>query len=423
MSQVLELRPCERQNLHCADPFLVFSNPGTLEIALVKLLGVSVKESSDPIGFFGTGLKYAMASALRLGGSMTITTGGEQYEVSGQTIKLRDKAFTQITLNNEPLGFTTELGKQWEAWMVVRELYSNALDENGETFIGHDDPSEYERDDHTTIILRGQSFVDVWNDRDRYFIALDQERPVHTSKYVDAYISSQPSNTIFYRGIRIKDSGNASLYRYNLIESVMLTEDRTLKYDFQLKEALEKAIITSDDREFIYRSLTCCELFMEGHLDFSDPHSEVELSDKFKLVCADLLDRMPTNTNRRAVRFYQSRTQTTSALIPAQLTRVQTMQLEKAIAFVGKLGCDELPKFPIQVVRWLGEGILGQAKDGLIYLSVDCFDKGTKYLASTIYEEYVHCKYGFQDESRHLQEYLFDRVITMGEEYITGEPL
>jgi hypothetical protein len=59
MSQVLELRPRDQQDgLPATEPYLVFTNPGALEMNLVKLLGVSVKESSDPIGFFGTGLKY-----------------------------------------------------------------------------------------------------------------------------------------------------------------------------------------------------------------------------------------------------------------------------------------------------------------------------------------------------------------------------
>ncbi len=86
-----------------------------LELDLVKLMGVSVKDTSDPIGFFGTGLKYAMATALRWGGEMTIITNGEQYEVRGRQTKLRYKELTQVMLNNEPLGFTTELGKQREA--------------------------------------------------------------------------------------------------------------------------------------------------------------------------------------------------------------------------------------------------------------------------------------------------------------------
>src|SRR4051812_38184717 len=117
MSQVLNFKPTIPTQ-ESPEAFLVFSNPGVLEMELVKMMGVSVKESSDPIGFFGTGLKYAMATALRLGGEMTIFTDGQRYDVRGRKMTLRDKEFTQVMLNDEPLGFTTELGKQWEAWMA-----------------------------------------------------------------------------------------------------------------------------------------------------------------------------------------------------------------------------------------------------------------------------------------------------------------
>ena len=48
--------------------------------------------------------------------------------------------------------------------------------------------------------------------------------------------------------------------------------------------------------------------------------------------------------------------------------------------------------------------------------------KGTKFIASTLLEEFVHCRYRLLDESRDLQTWLFDRLITMGEEYVVGEP-
>src|SRR5262245_54522643 len=63
MSNVVSLRPAAPETIH-AEPYLVFSNPGILDINLVKLLGVSVQESDSAIGFFGTGLKYAIASTL-----------------------------------------------------------------------------------------------------------------------------------------------------------------------------------------------------------------------------------------------------------------------------------------------------------------------------------------------------------------------
>src|SRR3982751_4432164 len=111
MSNVISLKPAVLDEPHApaAEPCLVFCNPGTLDLNLVKLLGVSVKESDDPIGFFGTGLKYAMATALRMGGEMSIITNGQTYDVRGREMNLRGKEFTQVMLNDEPLGFTTEL--------------------------------------------------------------------------------------------------------------------------------------------------------------------------------------------------------------------------------------------------------------------------------------------------------------------------
>ena len=421
MSEVLELSPrINHGAVQPAGPYLAFSNPGSLEIELVKLMGVSVKESNDPIGFFGTGLKYAMATAFRLGGSMTIITGGKRYEVGGQKITLRNKEFTQITLDGEPLGFTTELGKQWEAWMVVRELYSNALDEGGRTDLVEGSLSADAG--RTIIVLRGHCFTDVWKDRDSYFLDLGKEQPIQRSAFVDVYGCNQPGRSVFYRGIKIHETTAPTLYRYNLIDNVVLTEDRTLKYEFQLREALERTLITCTDKKILHRSLTTKNTF-ESDLPFNSSHSGVEMSEEFMACCAYLAERLPEGANRAAVRFYQNRTQTKQSLTPAILSSVQQMQLDKAIAFVEGIGCWNLTAFPIHVVRWLGEGHYGRAVDGLIYLSVECFDKGTKFVASTLYEEYVHCHYGFSDESRALQTFLFDRIISMGEDHVTKEPL
>ncbi|HEX4610447.1 MAG TPA: hypothetical protein VH092_19815, partial [Urbifossiella sp.] len=63
MSQVLNFKEIEPRT-ETAQPYLVFSNPGAIDINLVKLLGVSVKDSDNAIGFFGTGMKYALACTL-----------------------------------------------------------------------------------------------------------------------------------------------------------------------------------------------------------------------------------------------------------------------------------------------------------------------------------------------------------------------
>jgi hypothetical protein len=422
MSNVVTLRPTAPEAVQ-AEPYLAFSNPGVLDINLVKLLGVSVKDSDSAIGFFGTGLKYAIASTLRLGGEIVIFSGGERYDVAGEKLTLRDKEFTRVTINGEPLGFTTELGKQWEPWMVVRELYSNALDENGDTMIDSAPISEGDFPGRTVIILRGECFLSVWENRQNYFLSQTEAR-VHTSRFVNAFDALGHNHAVFYRGIKVFDTKLPTLYRYNILDKVDLTEDRTLKYEFQLKEAVEKSIITSNDTDYISACLTAGEYTFEGYLGFSSTHSNTEMSDEFKSICRKLKERRPRNLNMSAVRWYDSRVKTFLPMTLATLTRVQQAQLDKAIAFIKQIGfADELGDYPVQVVNWLGEGIYGMAEDGTIRISKECFDKGTKFLASTLLEELVHCHYGLYDETRSMQTWLFDRIITMGEEYVSGEPL
>lgn len=424
MSNVLSFKQSQEPIETSTDkPYLLFINPGTLEIDLVKLLGVSVKETSDPIGFFGTGLKYAMATTLRLGGEMIIYTDGKRFDVHGRKMTLREKDFTQIMLNDEPLGFTTELGKQWEAWMVVRELYSNALDENGETMMQSGEISESSLGGKTAIVLSGECFVNVWENRQDYFLS-SSEPCVHASPYVNAFDALGHNHAAFYRGIRIFETPLPTLYRYNILDKVDLTEDRTLKYEFELKEAIEKAVITSKDVDFITRCLTTGEYTYENYLTFTCTHSSAAMSDEFKEVCRKLRDQRPQSLNEAAIRWYEARTKTFDPIVPAKLTRVQQSQLDKAVAFVKQLGFAEaFDNYPLTVVTWLGEGVYGEVKNDGMLISKECFDKGTKFLASTILEEYVRLRYGFSDESRNLQTWLFDRIITMGEEFVTKEAL
>jgi hypothetical protein len=306
--------------------------------------------------------------------------------------------------------------------MVVRELYSNALDEQGSTSVQSGPLQAAVLAGHTAITLRGDCFLQVWNDRHRYFLANEQK--VHGSAFVDAYDSLGHNHTVFYRGIKVYDTQKPTLYRYNLLENVTLTEDRTLRYTWHLNEAIEKAIITSRDPAFIGKMLTAGDGSYESGLTFFESYANLTLSDEFKVACRKLTEKKPRNVNKAALRWYQNRTQMMLPLVPARLTKVQQVQLAKAIEFIKQIGFgDELDRYPVEVVNWLGEGHFGKAEDDKIILCKDCFDRGTKFVASTILEEFVHNRYGLADESRDLQTWLFDRLITMGEEFVTGEPL
>src|SRR5437867_1027619 len=97
--------------------YFVFENPGVIDPRSITTFGVSSKDNaSKAIGFFGTGLKYAIAILLRNGCGITIYSGGKKYTFGVFKEEIRNDTFQIVTMNNVKLGFTTELGKTWEMW-------------------------------------------------------------------------------------------------------------------------------------------------------------------------------------------------------------------------------------------------------------------------------------------------------------------
>ena len=71
-------------------------------------------------------------------------------------------------------------------------------------------------------------------------------------------------------------------------------------------------------------------------------------------------------------------------------------------------------EYPIKIYETLDRNAMGMAKDGTIYISYVAFESGIDELVKTLFEEWVHLKYGYRDESRALQNYLINQVVKMG---------
>jgi len=103
------------------------------------------------------------------------------------------------------------------------------------------------------------------------------------------------------------------------------------------------------------------------------------------------------------------------------LTPVQRNMLDKAISHLAKIDVN-VNMFPVKTVTGLGDGVMGRALDGVIYLSELPFQMGTKQLASTLMEEWVHNKLGCADFDQKMQNWLFDKILSLSED-INGEPI
>lgn len=391
---------------------IVFRNKGSIDPRSITTFGVSSKDSDTAIGYFGTGLKYAIAILLREGCAVDIFTGGQhlQFGTSEQRVRVDD--FTFVTMNGEPLSFTTELGKNWEAWQAIRELWCNCLDEQGEAFSSEyfdDTPTE----DETVILVSGRAAVEAWGMRDTIMLS---GQPILQTEHVDIYQGQ--SNHIYYKGVRVHDLSRPSMFTYNIKSHVELTEDRTLKYSGLAGWYTAKGIATLSDRKFLSRTLTACKDWFEHSLDFGS----VTASDDFTGIVQQMARMQTPGLNQSATSCARFDTNELLDDLPRMaISPVDNLRLKKAITFAKSIGF-AVDEYEIVSIEHLGEGVLGRAANGKIYLSKIVFMQGTKMVAGTLIEEFIHLRHKLADETRSMQNFLFDSLVSLGEQ-LSGEPL
>lgn len=80
---------------------IVFENEGEIDPRLAMLIGVNVKETSGAIGFFGTGLKYAIACLSRWGETIVIQSGENEFAFSVEDTEIRGKTFGVMSMHSK----------------------------------------------------------------------------------------------------------------------------------------------------------------------------------------------------------------------------------------------------------------------------------------------------------------------------------
>lgn len=251
------------ENIPTKQEITVFRNKGLLDLDCIRTFGINVKECDNPIGQFGTGLKYAIAVLLRHGINVEMFIDGGRYKFQERHEPVRGKEFGFVYMNDEKLAFTTDLGKHWELWMAFRELYSNTIDEGGFCDIMEDwniEPSWGQ----TMFCIESEEFAEIAREKGKIF--LESEEPV--IKHRNLEIHAGASNVAFNKGIRVAEFEKPAMNTYNL-QYATLTEDRTLYGTHQVMDPLLECTVQSDDPGFIEKILTASQDFLESDLNFS----------------------------------------------------------------------------------------------------------------------------------------------------------
>lgn len=413
---------------------IIFHNPGEIDIRGATIAGLSAKESKSPIGYFGTGLKYSIACILRWGGKITIYSGISKYDFEAEDISFRGQEFSQVTMNGELLGFTTEYGKNWEPWQVFRELYANARDENGGVYL--DELSSCKAEGFTHILVDCQKLINPFYDRDNIILPSDYRWDFQTSSM---QFRAAQTKGIFYRGVRVFDQ--PALYTWNMLCQLSLTEDRTLSSVISISAWFDEFIVQDlHDTEIIMDLLSIKYKETEPRLAqvielngeptshqqrplectfldwFSPPRiASQHHSDEFKAACTRLYQRNPT-VYRDLRSYIKSIDESLITFTNHKLTDREERMLEKAKELVALFGFEnEIAQVTINVQE-LGTKTLGLYEHNTIYLSPKLFDQGTKQLVATLYEECYHHRTAQADCTYGMQNDLFNIIISLNEE-------
>jgi hypothetical protein len=404
---------------------IVFQNKGEIDLRSVKTFGISAKDHANPIGYFGTGLKYAIAVCLRHGCGINMVVGNKEYVFEKKNVEVRGKPFEMITMNGEELPFTTHLGANWELWQAFRELYCNAIDERGEVRATGLSPMAVEGQTHFKVF--GSAFENLFHEKGSIVL----EPPTHlrvNPRDESVEIYNRPSEYLYYRGIRVLKFEYPAAFTYNIIDKCDLTEDRTLKYDGLVMRKIPLAWGRVDNRQLLKKVfLSTPQLEFEATIDFLDlAFQNARVSREFEDVLEELFEANHDRLNTSAIRYLQKKKakEGHKHYETSELNAVERKQLDRAKKVCAAV-FPGFERYEIMIVRSLGEETMALAdlEKQLIVIAKPSFERGTKYLMATMIEEYMHLKTGFGDCTRSMQTYLFDTICSLIENHHLGEPV
>ena len=407
---------------------IVFENEGTLDMRAVKIMGVNSKDDKESaIGYFGTGLKYAIAILLRNGATFSILTGGVMYRFVAKTTKIRNDEFEVVYMNDEELGFTTDLGKNWEIWMAFREIYSNMLDEGGEaramTFLPDPDPTKT-----YVIVDRCEAFDKCYNEKHVYFMEPNRHQVLHAGREVDIMKKSaqRASGHMFFKGVRVAETRPDAMFDYCYHTGLTLTEDRTVRDGWDTQYLLSKEVVRSTDKGLIKKFVMAGENLYESVLNYRF-HAQLASEEFLDVVAECRRKYKDVGVNHSAIAVLGERRVSNTPLPKhsCPLNKVEEQQLSRAIRFCKETLELELDNYKLIIAGDLGgKGQLGRAdiENGIMYISKQCFKEGTKRVAVCILEEYTHVHEEVRDETLEQKWIYLNHILSLGER-IEGEPL
>ena len=262
--------------------YLKISNDGILDVRLVPLMGGTTKSEDDvKIGQFGTGLKYVMAYMLRHEIEFHVRINREVITIETKPETIAGTVFGVVWINGEKTSITTNMGLEWKPWMIVRELYSNALDEGGAKYeaVENIEPEEGRTEFYLEFTPEIMSVYNGWNN---YFN--NTAVPMYKGNGFDVFPVVGPLR-LYKQGILIHESESViSLFNYD-IKRASINELR--QYQGSLEYDISMCVNNLDRRTIEYLLENIQKDHYEGTIDYSYVFASGDFSSTWKETIGD----------------------------------------------------------------------------------------------------------------------------------------
>lgn len=415
---------------------LKIKNTGLIEQEALHLVGASTKRGdSSKIGQFGSGNKYALALLIREGYSPKIFSGTTEIVVETKPVQFRDETFNVVFINGEKTSITDSMGKDWEFWQAIREIYCNALDEGGSGIEIVDEISLNPEETH--FYIKYERDAEKFMQNFSLYFSTNTD-PLFKSSHGEILPKKSDKANIYRKGVRCVPNSfsKKSFFDYNFNE-IAIGENRLYRNYWDVSARIWDNIMSCTDESIINTVLKGCNdsEYAEGDVSnfssiepsfsssvFRDyvsknmfcPNSYIMLLDDDEVKLYIYLPDKIFYSLKSIIKDNCPHGLRTEAGKKADLyriierpTQLQEATLVKAKEFLSEC-YPEMVDAKIEIVKFSKSSTLGMAVQDEILISEKSLDLGVGDTINTLIHEYIHIKYGVPDESRAFQ----DAVIT-----------
>jgi hypothetical protein len=419
--------------------YLKISNSTEIEANAFMLVGACTKrDDNTKIGYFGSGLKYAMAVLLREGTKINIYSGVNKIELNTTVETLRGQNFDVITIDGKKTNLTTDMGIKWKLWQAVREIYCNALDEDGfnSEIVEQIKPVENETAFYLTI-TGNEQLEAIMANWDRYFA---NNRIIHAAcSHGKVMFPKESTVSVYRKGVRCYEQKRPSLFDYDL-DNIEITESRLIEYEFLLFADLGKIWRECATGTMIKKLLALTkdgniENYIEYDIDWSYGNSfnpawleilkdVIVIPYEYAGHYRDVLSKqdaviLPHKLLRKLIDYFGAEINCPATSFDrygkycvTEPSNRDAFLLKESLKFFEEVGLSI--DHPIEIAIFQDKRILGTvSKDKKIVLSTKVMELGKKKIVSTIMEECFHLESAMSDETREFQNYLINQMVTL----------